>query len=40
MPARSTGTTIGCGPAIRIPLAGPTGVVTETGSTRMSLVAS
>ena len=35
MPARSTGTTSGLGRASCTPVAGATGVVTETGSTLM-----
>jgi hypothetical protein len=40
IPARSTGTISGLGAVSRAPVAGPTGVVTETGSTRISRVAS
>ena len=40
IPARSTGTISGTGPASLTPLAMPTGVVTDTGCTRISRVAS
>src|SRR4029077_17123883 len=40
IPARSTGTTSGTGPASLTPSAGPSGVVTVTGRTRISRLAS
>ena len=40
IPARSTGTTSGTGPASLTPSAGPSGVVTVTGRTRISRMAS
>ena len=40
MPARSTGTISGAGRASLTPRAMPTGVVTDTGWTRISRVAS
>ena len=40
MPARSTGTMSGTGWTSLTPVAGPTGVMTDTGCTRISRVAS